>query len=61
MTRYFTTNNKVSNTQLTSGFEDEAAAKSQAEFLADTYGGTSSVTTNEGLLLGKYSVAKGWH
>ena len=46
---------------LDTGFETEAEARAQAEFLAETYGGVAMVGTNTGLVCGKYSARRGWH
>ena len=61
MTRYFANSAATrKNRPLTTGYETEADARAQAEFLAG-YGGIAIVSTNKGDLLGKFSVAKGWH
>lgn len=61
MTRYFANSAATrKNRPLTTGYETEADARAQAEFLAG-YGGVAIVSTNKGDLLGKFSVAKGWH
>ena len=61
MTRYFAISAATrKHRALTTGFETEADARAQAEFLAG-YGGVAMVTTNNGDLLGKVSAAKGWH
>lgn len=44
---------------LSTGFETEADARAQAEFLAG-YGGVVSVS-NSTTILAKFSVARGWH
>jgi hypothetical protein len=62
MTRYFAFSAATrKNRPLTSGFDTEAAARAQAEFLAKTYGGVAKVADNSGTLLGKFSEARGWH
>ena len=61
MTRYFANSAATrKNRPLTTGYETEDDARAQAEFLAG-YGGVAIVSTNKGDLLGKFSVAKGWH
>ena len=61
MTRYFANSAATrKNRPLTTGYETEAAARAQAEFLAG-YGGVAIVSTNKGDMLGNFSVAKGWH
>lgn len=61
MTRYFANSAATrKNRPLTTGYETEADARAQAEFLAG-YGGVAIVSTNKGDMLGKFSVAKGWH
>jgi hypothetical protein len=57
------------NRPIGSGFDTEAQARAQAEFLADTYGGVAKVAKWEGEAIGagtiseiaKYSTARGWH
>ena len=61
MTRYFANSAATrKNRPLTTGYETEADARAQAEFLAG-YGGVAIVSTNKGDMLGKFSVARGWH
>lgn len=44
-----------------SGYETEAEARAQCEFLASTYGGVAKLTNNREGLLAKYSAKRGWH
>ena len=61
MTRYFANSAATrKNRPLTTGFATESDARAQAEFLAG-YGGVVMVTTNEGVLVGKFSASRGWH
>lgn len=61
MTRYFATSAATRrHAPLTSGFDTEAEARAQAEFLARTYGGVGKVSTTE-RVIAKFSVARGWH
>ena len=62
MTRYFANSAATRRHRaLTTGYETEAEARAQAEFLADTYGGVAVVGTNTGIVCGKYSARRGWH
>jgi hypothetical protein len=62
MTRYFANSAATrKNRPLTTGMDTEAAARQQAEFLANTYGGVAQVSNNSGVLLGKFSAKRGWH
>lgn len=62
MTRYFANSAATrKNRPLSTGFDTEEAARLQAEFLANTYGGVARVSTNEGVELGRFSAARGWH
>jgi hypothetical protein len=70
MTAYFATSAATrKHRPIGSGFDTEAKARAQAEFLADTYGGVASVTKREGEIIGactisqiaKYSAKRGWH
>ncbi len=61
MTRYFAISAATrKHRPLGCGFDTEADARSQAEFLAE-YGGVAMVTTNKGELIAKFSLKKGWH
>jgi len=61
MIRYFATSPATrKNRPLTTGLDNEADARAQAEFLATGYGGVATVSTNEGALIGKFSAARGW-
>jgi len=61
MIRYFANSAATrKNRPLTSGYDTEASARKQAEFLAE-YGGVAIVSTNKGELIGKFSIARGWH
>jgi len=54
MTRYFANSAATrKNRPLTTGYATEADSRAQAEFLAG-YGGIVMVTTNEGILVGKF-------
>lgn len=62
MTRYFANSAATrKNRPLTAGMDCEADARTQAEFLANTYGGVAVVSTNAGDLIAKYSAHRGWH
>jgi len=62
MTRYFANSAATrKNRSLATGFDTEMAARDQAEFLANTYGGVAKVSTNKGEAKGAFSAKKGWH
>ena len=66
MTRYFANSAATrKNRPLTAGFDFEQDARAQAEFLANTYGGTAMVTAfpegGDVTLIAKYSAKRGWH
>ena len=62
MTRYFAGSAATrKNAPLRTGYTDIDAAKAQAAFLAETYGGVGKVTDNAGALVAKYSAKRGWH
>lgn len=62
ITRYFAHSASNRRRALSTGFETEAEARAQARFLADTYGGTVTVTRNDAdqPMIARYSTAKGW-
>jgi hypothetical protein len=64
MIRYFANSAATrKNRPLTTGFETEADARAQAEFLAKTYGGVAKVSSVEGQdveMIAKFSAKKGW-
>lgn len=62
MTRYFANSAATrKNNPLRTGFDIEADARAQAEFLALTYGGVAQVSNNSGDLIAKFSAKRGWH
>ena len=62
MTRYFANSAATrKNRPLATGFDTEAGARDQAEFLAMTYGGVARVSTNTGEAVAQFSAKKGWH
>lgn len=63
MTRYFAYSDATKkNRPLSSGYDTEAEAMKQAEFLANTYGGVAKVNANYlDAPVKKFSVKRGWH
>lgn len=60
MVRYFTTH-KVTKDTFSNGYATEAEARTQAEFLATTYGGVATVGANDvDAPIHKFSAARGW-
>lgn len=64
MTRYWANSAATrKNRPLTTGYDNETAARDQAVFLATTYGGVAKVVSNEGdygTHIASYSVKRGW-
>ena len=60
MATFYFAQHKVNRSALRTG-QTLDAAKAQCEWLAFTYGGVATLKGNDGLVYGKFSMAKEWH